>query len=104
MTDLVVEVDCINLTLRILEQNYIMYDINGTEYDRDTETGWIVDSMEYPEIDEDYKILYLRGRRRNLDDNVLKATSITVLKQVIKTLDNLNKEGYKVVIGCRTEI
>lgn len=104
MTDLVVEVDYKKLTFKILEQSYIMYEIDGTEDDRDIETGWLVDSVDCPEIDEDYKAIYLRGRSHSFDGNVLEASSMTVLKQIIKTLDNLNKLGYKVVINCRTEL
>lgn len=104
MTDLVVEVDFAKLYIRILKQSKRMYKINGTEDDRDIETGWLVDSVDYPEIDEDYKAFYLRGKSHIYDGNALEASSITVLKQIIKTLDNLNKLGYKVVINCRTEL
>lgn len=104
MTDLVVEVDLEKLYIRILEQSDRMYAINGTEDDRDNETSWIVDSVDCPEIDEDYKAFYIRGRSIKYDDNVLEVSSIIVLKQIIKTLDNLNKRGYKVVINCRTEL
>lgn len=104
MTDLVVDVDFANLYIRILEQSDRMYAINGTEDDRDNETGWVVDSVDCPEIDEDYKAFYLRGRSHNFDGNALEASSITVLKQIIKTLINLSKRRYKVVIECRTEL
>lgn len=104
MTDLEVEINYKNLSIRILEQSEKMYAINATEDDRDNETGWIVDSVDCPEIDEDYKAFYLRGRNCANDYSVMEASSITVLKQVIKTLDNLNKQGYKVVINCRTEL
>lgn len=101
MTDLVVKVDYSKLTLRILEQSEYFYDMCEI---RDSETGWAVDSISFPEVDNDIKCFYLRGMDDIDDDKCAIAPSIGILKQIIKTLDNLNKQGYKVVINCRTEL